>query len=95
MSAEPEERCRKLRVQMAHAREVVPSSAKHVETEALRVLGNRQEDGEWSLATLANAMSAVEEAFASVGRRMHVDPGLTWDQARRARVALAIVAQDA
>lgn len=89
MTADPARRARSLGVRMALVLEVVPSAAKEVEQEALRMVEAVRRQGEWFGADENAAIRAVRAAFDAVGRRQHVDPAITADQARKNRVALA------
>ena len=89
MTGDPEARAKGLRAVMRLVVEVLPCAAQHVETEALRLLGHKSGDGEWTHATLDTALAAVWVAKAQAAKVMRVDPSLSEDDARRLRMGLA------
>lgn len=92
VTSRPDGRARDLRAKMAHVVPVVPAAAIEVETMALDRLGRcHLAPSEWVSATVGEAIAAVDGAMAAVGRYRRVDPAITEDEARRARIALAIV----
>ena len=90
MTARKDQRIRDLAARLIFAVEVVRSAAKEIETHALRLLGQGAGDGEYvARATPSEATFAVKEAFRLVGGYRHVDPALTEDDARKARIRAA------
>ena len=90
MTARKDQRIRNLAARLIFAVEVVRSAAKEIETHALRLLGQGAGDGEYvARATPSEATFAVKEAFRLVGGYRHVDPALTEDDARKARIRAA------
>lgn len=87
MSAEPHERCAKLGIRLHLAHPVTAIAAKAVETEALRLLGQRVGDGEVVRCDPRQVVQAVFDARDIVARSMHADPDLTPEQARLWRIA--------
>jgi hypothetical protein len=82
-------RMRGLRAQLRLALEVSPSAAQDIETEAFQLLGHDLATGEWLGRDLPAAMVAVWNAYTSAVRRDCVLPGLSPDDARILRIALA------
>ena len=71
------------------ALEVQPCAAQAVETEAFQLLGHDLENGEWLGRDLAAAMVAVWRSYSAAVRRMATIPGLSEEDARALRIALA------
>lgn len=92
MSGDPEARCRRLGISLWSTQEVVPSAAKIVETESLRLLRREQADGEWGSFTPDAAVSAVKKAFRAVCLERWTDPTMTEAEARNWRIAQARIA---
>jgi transcription antitermination factor NusG len=92
MSADPDKRCAGLSIRLHYAQEVAPEAAREVETEALRRLGNRKYDGEWTVELPDDAVAAVMAAYQAVGAYRRVDPDLTDDEARARRISVASAA---
>lgn len=88
MTGQPERRCRGLRIRLIFAQECVLDAARLIETEALRILGHRQGDGEWTFLPAADAKQAILDAYERIGRGRRVSPYLTMEQDRLRRVAL-------
>lgn len=68
---------------------VAPEAAPHVETEAFQLLGHDLDAGEWLRVRPEEAMAAVWTAYTATARRMCVIPGVSPDDARKMRIALA------
>ena len=68
------------------SKEVVPSASLDVETEALNIIGGQWRIGETAIIETDVAIAAVEKAFFRVGRYRHVDPFITEEKARMARI---------
>lgn len=90
----PEARMRSLRAKLVIAVPVVPAAAIEVETLALEALGRcHLAPSEWVNVPERQAVGAVLSALLAVSRYRHADPALTEDEARRARIALAMKAR--
>lgn len=89
MTSDPPGRANALGIEMRFLMPVVPAAAKEVETLTLQLLGHDQGDGEWlkSMDLLA-VEQAVSTAMSILRRRIWVDPQLTEDDARKARIRL-------
>lgn len=86
MSGGPKSRCKRMGVLLYVAIEVTPAAARHVETEALRLLRRRSGDGEWVEASCEEGLAAVRRAKEIVGGYMHVDPEITPEESRQRRI---------
>jgi hypothetical protein len=90
MTARRSQRMERLAARLIFAVEVVREAAKEIETYALRSLGHVRGDGEYvSRVSAAQATEAVKRAYRIVGAYRHVDPNLTDEQARQARIRAA------
>ncbi len=89
MTTDPHARQRQIGAEMRMVIEVRPEVARTVETDALRLLGHSQDDGEWTGRNIGQAMAAVWIARAEAARAMWVDPGMSEDDARLLRIGLA------
>lgn len=89
MSEDPDRRCAAMKIRLFDAVEVVPAAAKEVETEALRILGHKVHDGEWTERSPEEAIAAVRLAVEAVARCRRVHPDLTEEESRARRVLLA------
>jgi hypothetical protein len=87
MTARKNQRIANLNARLIFAVEVVHAAAKEIETHALRLLGHGPGDGEYvARITPSEATFAVKEAFRLVGGYRHVDPAMTEEEARKARI---------
>lgn len=68
---------------------VAPDAARHIETEAFQMLGHDLAHGEWVSDDHPAAMAAVWAAYLAVSRRMPVIPGISPEDAKKMRIALA------
>jgi hypothetical protein len=93
ITARLEERMIGLRGKLVFSVAVVRDAAREIETEALRILRNSRGDGEVvrMFRTQIEAADAVKRAYAVVGGYRHVDPSITEDEARRARIAKVVI----
>ena len=82
-------RMRGLGAQVRLALEVTPAAAPGVETEAFQLLGHDLSTGEWVGRDLPAAMAAAWAAYVAAVRRACVLPGISADDARLMRIALA------
>lgn len=90
MTSDLDRRSFELGARMTFSVPVVPNAAKAVETEALRRLGRVTWDSEWVPEVAENAVIAVKSAIEDVRRFRHVDPHLTFEEARKMRIFLAL-----
>lgn len=86
-SGNPANRARQLGGILLGSIPVARGAALEVEAEALRMLGAVAGEGETAIASNAAALHAIATAYADVGRRMHVDPTISAEEARRQRIA--------
>lgn len=89
MSSQPHVRCGGLGVGLVFTVPVVVASAKLVETYALQELSALRGDSEWVECSPEVAIDAVCVAWMAAARMAHVNPLVTADEARMARVRMA------
>lgn len=89
MSGDLNRRADALQATMRFSVPVIPAAARAVETAALRRLGRMSGDGEWVRDPLETVIQAVEAAMDEIRRFRHVDPHLTFEEARKLRISLA------
>lgn len=89
MSSQPHGRCKGLGIELVFTVPVVVAAAKMVETYAMQDLGALRGDSEWVECTPEDAIDAVCVAWMAAARMAHVNPLITADEARMARVRMA------
>ena len=86
MSQNPLKRCKTLRMKLEFTHPVVFAAAPFVEAAAIEMLGSIVKETEYVQCTVSEAIVAVEKARDLVSRRMHADPAIDEDAARKQRV---------